>query len=116
VRSDRLQSAASNHCSRKYTKVSAIPLVVLKAERYIFGDNEMLTLKELVIKELENLNEEQLRQVGDFLAFIKFRSRVASWQVDTDKIATLYNEFAQEDRILAEEGLDEYAKLLKQED
>ncbi|MDZ8023783.1 MAG: hypothetical protein RMY36_026755 [Nostoc sp. SerVER01] len=76
----------------------------------------MLTLKELVIRELENLNEEQLRQVRDFLAFVKFRSRVASWEIDKNEIATLYNEFAQEDRILAEEGLDEYANLLKQED
>ncbi|MBD2410494.1 hypothetical protein FACHB389_04375 [Nostoc calcicola FACHB-389] len=76
----------------------------------------MLTLKELLIRELENFNEEQLKQVGDFLAFIKFRSRVASWQIDTNQIATLYNEFAQEDRGLAEEGLDEYAKMLRQED
>ncbi len=35
---------------------------------------------------------------------------------DESQLATLYTEFAEEDQKLAEEGLDEYAELLRQED
>jgi hypothetical protein len=37
-------------------------------------------------------------------------------QADENQIAALYGEFAEDDRQLAEEGIDEYAELLKQED
>ncbi|MEH2310338.1 MAG: hypothetical protein V7K35_02655 [Nostoc sp.] len=76
----------------------------------------MVALKEFLSLELDKLNEEQLKQVSDFIAFLKFRSRNISWQIDKNKMAALYSEFAQEDRQLAEAGLDEYAKLLTQED
>ncbi|BAZ50937.1 hypothetical protein NIES4103_35600 [Nostoc sp. NIES-4103] len=36
------------------------------------------------------------------------------WQIDKNYIASLYKEFAEEDRQLAEEGLDEYAEMLRQ--
>ena len=35
----------------------------------------MVALKEFITQELETLNEEQLRQVADFMAFLKFRLR-----------------------------------------
>ena len=76
----------------------------------------MMPLKELLRQEIENLNEEQLKQLSDFIAFLKFRSRNASWQIDQNHIAAIYSEFAEEDRQLAEEGLDEYTELLRQED
>jgi hypothetical protein len=76
----------------------------------------MAALKELITQELESLNEEQLRQVADFLSFLKFRSRSRQWKIDESQMAALYSEFAEEDRILAEEGLDEYAELLREED
>ncbi len=76
----------------------------------------MAALKELITQELESLNEEQLRQVADFLSFLKFRSRSRQWKIDKSQMAALYSEFAEEDRILAEEGLDEYAELLREED
>jgi hypothetical protein len=76
----------------------------------------MVALKELITQELETLNEEQLRQVADFLAFLKFRSRSRRWKIDESQMAALYSEFAEEDQRLAEEGLDEYAELLRQED
>jgi hypothetical protein len=37
-------------------------------------------------------------------------------QADENQIASLYSEFAEDDRQLAEEGIDEYAELLRQED
>ena len=36
--------------------------------------------------------------------------------IDTEKIAQLYQEFSEEDRQLSEQGINEYAELLKQED
>lgn len=76
----------------------------------------MVALKEFLSHELDKLNEEKLKQVSDFIAFLKFRSRNISWQIDKNKMADLYSEFAEEDRQLAEAGLDEYAELLTQED
>ncbi len=76
----------------------------------------MVALKDVITQELEALNEEQLKQIADFIAFLKFRTRFASLQADENQIAALYSEFAEEDRQLAEEGIDEYAELLRQED
>ena len=36
--------------------------------------------------------------------------------INTERISQLYQEFAEEDRQLAEQGINEYAELLKQED
>ena len=76
----------------------------------------MVALKEFLSLELDKLNEEQLKQFSDFIAFLKFRSRNISWQIDKNQMAALCSEFAEEDRQLAEAGLDEYAELLTQED
>jgi len=71
--------------------------------------------KEFLKQELENFNDEQLKQVADFIAFIKFQTRF-SQQADISQFANLYQEFAQEDRELAETGISEYAELLNSED
>lgn len=76
----------------------------------------MVKLKDLLKEEIEHLNEEQLKQVSDFIAFLKFRHQTMRWQIDKSQIASLYSEFAEEDCQLAEEGLDEYTELLSQED
>jgi sulfur carrier protein ThiS len=76
----------------------------------------MVALKAVITQELENLNAEQLKQIADFIAFLKFRARYSTLAVDVNQIADLYKEFAEEDRRFAEEGLDEYAELLRQED
>lgn len=76
----------------------------------------MVASKEWLMQEIDNLDEEQLKEVGNFIAFIKFRSRTSSWQIDNSQVAELYKEFAEEDRLLAEEGIDEYAGTLRQED
>lgn len=76
----------------------------------------MVALKDVITQELENFNEEQLKQIAVFIAFLKFRTRYCNLQAVESQIATLYSEFAEEDQRLAEEGLDEYAELLRQED
>lgn len=76
----------------------------------------MAALKQVLIQELENLNEEQLKQVNEFIAFLKFRDRTSTFNLDRNQLASLYNEFAEEDRQLAEEGIDEYVELLQRED
>jgi succinate dehydrogenase flavin-adding protein (antitoxin of CptAB toxin-antitoxin module) len=76
----------------------------------------MVALKEFVVDELNNLSEEQLKQVVDFIAFLKFRNRRSNVELNPTQMAILYSEFAEEDRQLAEEGFPEYAELLQKED
>lgn len=76
----------------------------------------MIVLKEVITQKLENLNEQQLQQVADFVAFLKYKNRIASLKIDEKQMAVLYQEFNKEDRNLAEEGIGEYAKSLHKED
>ncbi|MBA2340484.1 MAG: hypothetical protein H0V88_08825 [Pyrinomonadaceae bacterium] len=76
-----------------------------------------MTIKEQVAEDLETLNEAELKQVAEYLAFLKFRSRSKPVpQFDETQLAALYAEFADEDRVLADEGLSEYAENLENED
>ncbi len=76
-----------------------------------------MSLKEKVVQELERLPESELKQVADYVAFLKFRSRRRRIPVPEEtSLAALYAEFAEEDRELAEEGLAEYAHALATED
>ena len=73
-------------------------------------------MKDLIQQELEKLDLEQLKQVFEFIAFLKFRARlVTNLAVDESNLATLYSELAEADRQLAELGMSEYAELLKHE-
>ena len=73
-------------------------------------------MKDLIQQELEKLDLEQLKQVFEFITFLQFRaSLVTNLAVDESNLATLYSEFAEEDRQLAELGMSEYAELLKHE-
>ncbi|MBZ8183001.1 hypothetical protein [Oscillatoria salina] len=74
----------------------------------------MIALKDFLSRELENLNEEQLQEIREFIAFLKFRDRKTNLTINEDKIASLYQESAEEDRQLAELGIDGYQELLKQ--
>jgi hypothetical protein len=77
----------------------------------------MTAMKDLIQQELEKLDLAQLKQVFEFIAFLKFRARlVTNLAVDESNLATLYSEFAQEDRQLAELGMSEYAEILKHEE
>ena len=75
-----------------------------------------MNTKEQINQQFKQLNEEQLNQVANFIAFLKFREKLIKLNLDTEKLAQLYQEFAEEDRQLAEEGINEYADLLTQED
>ena len=70
-----------------------------------------------LVKELEELDEKQLHEIQEYVKFLKFRSRLAPPPaLDEEQLAKLYGEFAQEDRLLAEEGMTDYAKNLSKED
>lgn len=76
----------------------------------------MLT-KEYITRELDTLNKTELRQVADFVAFLKFRAaRVVNISALDAETAQLYAEFAEEDRLLAEQGMGEYSVKLQHED
>ena len=76
----------------------------------------MIALKEQIAQELNRLNEEQLRQLANFIAFMKYQARCDLLQEKKNKLAEMFGEFASEDRVMAEEGMAEYAELLRKED
>ncbi|KHD06155.1 hypothetical protein PN36_15500 [Candidatus Thiomargarita nelsonii] len=77
-----------------------------------------VSLKEQIVQTLDSLNKAQLQQLFEYLSFLKFRVRLNNIMpsFDETKLATLYAEFAEEDRKLAEEGMDEYSAGLLKED
>ena len=75
-----------------------------------------MSVTEQVVEQLKTLSEAQIKEVAEYVAFLKFRTRKASPQLDEKHLAALYAEFADEDRNLAEEGMAEYAKGLAKED
>ena len=76
-----------------------------------------MSIKEQVIHGLDMLSEPELVQVAEFLAFLKFRARLQPMpELDEAQLATLYAACAEEDRLLAEEGMADYIHGLCQED
>lgn len=71
---------------------------------------------EALKRDLDQLSDEQLQQVADFIAFLKFRNQRHRLNIDTDQLALLATEFAEEDQALAEAGMDDYTAMLLQED
>ena len=76
----------------------------------------MFISQEHLTKQIEELSEEQLKQVSEFIDFLKFKDRSNNLQIDEVEAAKLYQEFAEEDRQLVELGMDEYAEALSRED
>ena len=69
-----------------------------------------MTVKEYVSQTLQAMNDVELAEVAEYLAFLRFRSRAHSVPpFDTAQVASLYAESAVEDRDSAEEGMEEYA-------
>jgi hypothetical protein len=75
-----------------------------------------MSTKEQVLEELENLSEAELKEVAEYLAFLKYRSRSKQAITDESQLAALYAVFAEEDRESAEEGMADYAEGLRAED
>lgn len=76
-----------------------------------------MTVREHVIETLQSLDEPELRNVADYVAFLKYQAkRKAVTAIDESRLAALYSEFAEEDSRLAEEGMEDYAEQLRSED
>ncbi len=75
-----------------------------------------MKIKEHIQQKLDTLNERQLREVDNFINLLEYKSNLLNQEhYNPNKIADLYQEFAEEDRLLAEEGCAEYAELLAKE-
>ena len=72
--------------------------------------------KETLKQYIDHLNDEQLKQIADFIAFLKFQSKLSKSTPDLSQFANLYQEFADEDRELAEIGISEYVESLDHDD
>lgn len=72
---------------------------------------------EALKQDLERLTSEQLQQVAEFIAFLKFRARRDRRVIlDPSQLTTLSTNFGEEDSALAEVGMSDYATMLYQED
>jgi predicted alpha/beta-fold hydrolase len=72
--------------------------------------------KERLKQDLDHFNDEQLKQVAEFMEFLKFQARLTAPAHNISQFADLYREFAQDDRTLAEVGIADYAEHLAGED
>ncbi len=76
-----------------------------------------MSIKEQIFQELNGLSQAELEEIAQYLAFIKYQSRVKPTPIsDEAQMAALYAEFAEEDRELAEEGISDYTGALAKED
>lgn len=71
---------------------------------------------EAIKQDLDLLTAEQLQQVADFIAFLKFQDKRRRIVLDPAQLKALAHEFVEEDRALAEVGMSDYAASLDQED
>jgi hypothetical protein len=72
---------------------------------------------EALKQDLDGLTHNQLQQVADFVAFLKFRiQRHQRVILDPTQLAASFAEFAQEDRDLSEADMGDYAAILQKED
>jgi hypothetical protein len=76
----------------------------------------MFISAETLKQDIEKLNPSQRQQVADFIAFVKFRDNRHRVSLDSTQMAELFAEFADEDRALAESGMDDYEAMLDRED
>ncbi|MBX2865737.1 MAG: hypothetical protein KTR27_19465 [Leptolyngbyaceae cyanobacterium MAG.088] len=76
----------------------------------------MLATSESLKQDIEKLTDEQLQQVAEFIAFLRFQEKRKRIILDPVLLAPLATEFSEEDRALAESGMGDYADMLAQED
>jgi hypothetical protein len=76
-----------------------------------------MTVREYVSQTVESLDEAELAEVAEYLAYLRFRARShAAPIIDANRVSALYAEAEKEDRELAEAGIADYAKELAKED
>ncbi len=76
-----------------------------------------MVAREELVKELKQLNEEDVQRVANFVSFLKSTTRMRGVaRFDEASLKILYSEASEEDRILAQEGMAEYSSCLKRED
>jgi hypothetical protein len=76
-----------------------------------------MTVRDYVNQTLQSLDEAELAEVADYVAYLRFRARShATPTIDTSQLSALYAEAEEEDRKLAEAGLADYAEGLAKED
>ena len=76
-----------------------------------------MTVKELLTHELDSLTEDEMRQVVEYVSFLKFHARLNPLpHLDESELAKLYAEFAEEEQELAEQGMADYVEGLTRED
>jgi hypothetical protein len=72
-----------------------------------------MTVREYVNQTVQSLDEAELMEVADYLAYLRFRARShAISPIDVDRVSALYGEAQEEDRDLAETGMADYAEGL----
>ena len=77
----------------------------------------MMITKEEIVQTVDGLSQSQLEQLAQYLAFIKYQSRITTIpSFDESQLAALYAECADEDRAFADKGISDYAVALAQED
>jgi hypothetical protein len=75
----------------------------------------MSVKSEALKQELDRLTNEELQQVADFIAFLKFRHKRCHPILNCEELAALAIDFAEEDRALAEAGIGDclfFSRLL----
>lgn len=75
-----------------------------------------MTVKEQVLHQVELLGEAELRQLSSYLGRLKSQPRKRVGSFGPEQMAALYAEFGEEDRLLAEQGMADYADQLAGED
>ncbi|MBC7473407.1 MAG: hypothetical protein H7263_03895 [Candidatus Sericytochromatia bacterium] len=76
-----------------------------------------MTIKELLINEIDELKETDLEKVVEYVKFLKVKHIFMPLKNYKEKdYAYLYAQFEEEDRELAEIGIAEYSKQLEKED
>ena len=76
-----------------------------------------MTIKEILLHELDELKDTDLERVVEYIKFLKIKHIFMPLKNSEEKdYASLYAEFEEEDRELAEEGITEYSNQLEKED
>lgn len=75
-----------------------------------------MIVKEKIVQAIENLDEGQLQKLAEFIALLEVKKECIKEEKEIKKYASLYAEFAEEDRQIAEEGMSHYTELLQLED